>query len=64
MSKFRSDKPAKVRPGGHNLHGCAHVVKHNVCCVDSCITGTKTLMAYRWSGEKKLSEDNLVSIKL
>lgn len=39
-----------------------HLLKPNVCCVDSCVTGTKTLTAYRWSGEKVLNPANLVQI--
>ena len=49
---------------GHYCRGRGpHLIKHNVCCVDSCVTGTKTLMAYRWNGEKELSTSNLVSVR-
>jgi hypothetical protein len=37
-----------------------HIVKQNICCVDSCVSGSKRLSAYRWSGEKKLRTENLV----
>lgn len=35
------------------------IVKPNICCVDSCVTGTKTLSAYCWEGEKVLINKNL-----
>ncbi len=37
-----------------------HAIKPNVCCVDSCVTKNKALMAYRWSGEKEIMEKNFV----
>ena len=36
-----------------------HIIKPNLCCVDSCVSGAKTLTVYRWSGEKVLSNKNL-----
>ena len=39
-----------------------HVIKPNLCCVDSCVTGAKTLTAYSWNGEKKLSKKNLYRV--
>ncbi len=39
-----------------------HIIKPNLCCVDSCVSGAKTLMAYRWSGEKMLRLENLYQI--
>lgn len=48
---------------GHYCRGRGpHVVKPNVCCVDSCVTGSKRLLAYQWSGEKELIENNLVEV--
>jgi hypothetical protein len=38
------------------------IIKPNICCVDSCVAGSKTLTAYRWNGEKTLNADNLVHI--
>ncbi len=38
-----------------------HIIKHNVCCVDSCVAGSKSLTAYSWSGEKKLKPKHLVT---
>jgi hypothetical protein len=49
---------------GHYCRGRGpHIIKHNICCVDSCVTGTKTLLAYRWDGEKVLNMNNLVQVK-
>ncbi|MDD4225287.1 MAG: metallophosphoesterase [Mariniphaga sp.] len=36
-----------------------HIIKPNICCLDSCIVGSKNLLAYRWNGEKKLTPENL-----
>lgn len=48
---------------GHYCRGKGpHILKPNVCCVDSCVAGTKTLMAYQWSGEKELIVNNLVQV--
>lgn len=40
-----------------------YIVKSNICCLDTCILGSKTLLAYRWSGETALQESNLVGVK-
>ena len=39
-----------------------HILKPNICCLDSCIVANKTLLAYRWNGEKVLKEENLIRI--
>jgi len=39
------------------------IIKPNLCCVDSCVAGTRILTAYRWSGEKVLDENNLVQVR-
>lgn len=39
-----------------------HIIKSNICCVDSCVTGSKTLTAYRWEGENELNERNLIQV--
>lgn len=39
------------------------VIKPNICCVDSCVAGSKTLTAYRWNGEKALKEANLIHVR-
>ncbi|HYQ57778.1 MAG TPA: metallophosphoesterase [Draconibacterium sp.] len=50
---------------GHYCRGAGpNIIKSNICCVDSCVTGTKSLLAYRWSGEKELTMNNLVSVKV
>ncbi len=38
------------------------IIKPNICCVDSCVTGSGNLTAYRWNGEKVLIEENLVKV--
>jgi hypothetical protein len=49
---------------GHYCRGKGpHILKPNVCCVDSCVTGTKRLLAYQWNGEKELILNNLVQVK-
>jgi len=48
---------------GHYCRGKGpFIIKHNVCCVDSCVTGTGKLLAYRWSGEKQLDMNNLIQV--
>lgn len=45
---------------GHYCRGRGpHIVKSNLCCVDSCVTGTKTLTSYSWNGEDALILKNL-----
>jgi hypothetical protein len=48
-------------------HYCRHegpfIIKPNLCCLDSCVAGTRVLTAYRWNGEKVLKENNLVQIR-
>lgn len=39
-----------------------HIIRDNVCCVDSCVTGTKSLTAYFWQGEEKLKSKNLITV--
>jgi hypothetical protein len=40
-----------------------HIISHNLCCIDACIAGSKTLLAYRWDGETALSEDKIYRVK-
>jgi hypothetical protein len=48
---------------GHYCRGNGpFIVRSNICCVDSCINGTKKLTAYRWNGEKTLNKENLIQI--
>ncbi len=37
------------------------VVRNNICCLDSCVTNSKKLMAYSWDGELKLKRKHLIS---
>jgi hypothetical protein len=36
------------------------IIKDNVCCVDSGVSRSGRLLAYRWNGERKLNGSNLV----
>ncbi len=48
---------------GHYCRGEGpFVIKHNICCVDSCVIGSGVLTAYRWSGERELKPENLVQV--
>lgn len=49
--------------GHYCRHDGPYLVKPNLCCVDSCIAGTKVLTAYRWNGERVLDENNLVQVR-
>ena len=48
-------------------HYCRHegpyIIKPNICCVDSCVAGSKTLTAYCWNGEQELKSENLVHVR-
>jgi len=39
-----------------------HIISENICCVDSCVNGSKVLTAYSWEGEKALKAKNLIQI--
>lgn len=48
---------------GHYCRGRGpFIIKSNICCVDSCVSRTKVLTAYSWSGEKVLNQENLVHV--
>lgn len=48
---------------GHYCRGKGPIlIKDNICCVDSCVTGTGNLTAYRWNGEKVLSAKNIIQV--
>ena len=50
---------------GHYCLGQGAVIyQNNICCVDSCVVGSEQLSAYRWSGEKILIKENLISVSL
>jgi hypothetical protein len=48
---------------GHycRFHG-PHIIKSNLCCLDSCVGGSKILTGYRWEGEKELIDNHLVQV--
>ena len=56
---YPSDAPI-VFFGHYCLKECCSIFSHNLCCVDSCVTRSGKLMAYRWRGEEKLTKDNFV----
>jgi len=47
--------------GHYCLKDCCSVIKDNLCCVDSCVTRSGKLVAYRWNGETKVDKANFVS---
>lgn len=49
--------------GHYCRHNGPYIIKPNICCVDSCVAGSKTLTAYCWNGEKTLNAENLVHIR-
>ncbi len=38
------------------------ILSKNLCCVDSCVNGSKILTAYSWDGERELSEEKLIQV--
>lgn len=46
--------------GHYCLMECCGILADNLCCVDSCVTRTGKLVAYRWDGEKKLQKANFI----
>jgi len=64
--KFRAPYPENDPIGffGHySLVEGFGILKDNVCCVDSGVSRTGKLLAYRWSGELKLNESNFVMVE-
>ena len=47
--------------GHYCLKQCCGILADNLCCVDSCVTRSGKLLAYRWSGEKKLTKLNFAT---
>jgi hypothetical protein len=46
---------------GHYCRGNGpHIIRPNICCIDGCVTGSRSLLAYRWNGEASLLPRNLV----
>jgi len=60
---YGSDRPP-VFIGHYCLGEGAAIFQKNICCVDSCVVGSEQLSAYRWSGEKVLKIENLVSVSI
>ncbi len=59
----RYDQDAPVVFFGHYCRGNGpFIVRKNICCVDSCVTGTKILTAYSWQGESELISTNLIQV--
>jgi len=49
---------------GHYCRGEGpQIVGDNLCCVDSCVTVSRSLAAYRWNGERILNPDNILVVK-
>ncbi|PTN07516.1 calcineurin-like phosphoesterase family protein [Mangrovibacterium marinum] len=46
--------------GHYCMRNGSNRIKHNVCCLDSCVSRKGKLTAYRWSGEKSLLDENFV----
>jgi hypothetical protein len=46
--------------GHYSLVQTYGILKNNVCCVDSGVSRSGALVAYRWQGEKQLTESNFV----
>ena len=64
--KFRNPYPENdpiVFFGHYSLVEGFGILKDNVCCVDSGVSRTGKLLAYRWSGELKLNESNFVMVE-
>jgi hypothetical protein len=47
--------------GHYSLTEGFGILKDNVCCVDSGVSRTGRLLAYRWNGEKKLDKLNFIT---
>jgi hypothetical protein len=58
---YPSDAPP-VFFGHYSRFDGPFVIKHNICCTDSWIAGSRTLTAYRWCGESELKPENLVQV--
>lgn len=59
---YTTDAPI-VYFGHYCRHEEPYIIKPNICCVDSCVAGTKVLSAYRWNGEKVLDANNLLQVR-
>jgi hypothetical protein len=66
---FKGEKYMSLFPGydidapplfiGHYcLDGNPRLLRSNICCTDYCVYRSQRIVAYRWNGERTLSEDN------
>ncbi len=60
FSSYNSDKKP-VFIGHYWNTGKPEVLKPNVCCVDYSLAKREKLVAYRWNGEKALTNKNFIS---
>lgn len=59
----RYDEAAPVVFFGHYCRGNGpFIIRKNICCVDSCVTGTHILTAYSWEGETELVSTNIIQV--
>lgn len=56
---YSEDSPI-VFFGHYCMRNGDNILAPNLCCLDSCVSRNGKLAAYRWSGEKKLTPENLV----
>ncbi len=61
VAPYPEDAPI-VFFGHYCLNKKSGILTDNLCCVDSCVSRNRKLMAYRWSGEKKLDESHIVKV--
>ncbi len=59
---YNKDNPI-VFFGHYCRYNGPHIIAPNICCIDACINGSKTLLAYRWLGENELSESHIIRVK-
>tara|TARA_R110001583_G_scaffold1202_5_gene10057 strand:+ start:13527 stop:14456 length:930 start_codon:yes stop_codon:yes gene_type:complete len=57
-----SEQELPVFFGHYCLNEQAGVVRDNLCCVDACVANGGHLVAYRWDGNRKLSQENIVEV--
>jgi hypothetical protein len=58
---YQSDQPP-VFIGHYCVNDEPMIPAPNICCVDSCLANGGKLAAYRWQGEKHLTEKHLVFV--
>ena len=59
VEPYPADAPI-VFFGHYCLNSKSGILADNLCCVDSCVSRSRKLMAYRWSGEKILDESHVL----